>query len=607
MRMFKDTSSWARCAGVCVWYRASPPVLVCSVCLSRGRAWSHTGVRGEEVSLIFDRSKIIVNPGDQLDLDCGVRGDKRYCIWENESGHIYQVEDVYVNVYDGMRKPANTEGNECGIVINSADIEHHGLWTCKVFVVGDSLVGSKNVIVTIKPTSPILELDDGQGSFLVTSEDETPIKCSVAAARPAVGIRWYLGETDITASAEKEETPTDKGGIYKSVSTLRRRFQPKENGQLLMCSISHKTLLVPENTSIPLNVVFKPVEKPVSSFYQISSGSDYEVKLNFSANPAPIRREWRYGDSFENTEASIPIPGADGRYTADFEDLGSGKYTAKLLIAGFTESDANKRYLLVIENEYGETQYKVMLSMHDAPQDGVSETSNHDKIPPTELSVSEDTLSGGAVAGIIIVLLIVVAAVGAAGYARYRQMFCFAPVPSPDPEEGKDTKEEHSDTESARGTNTNHASNLKNRIGQLTQVFKKPKKDQDTKLDEHEKKSLTKEEPDKESPYKEQNPDDKEPPEVTQVPEETIPVNTVSEQKSPNDKEHTDEKVPEETTQKKMNSEQNTEGKKEVVYAELDLGKGEPEKKTEVKTEDKTEYAQIVGTLTDNREDEKKE
>ncbi|XP_071536639.1 fasciclin-3 isoform X8 [Panulirus ornatus] len=533
MRMFKDTSSWARCAGVCVWYRASPPVLVCSVCLSRGRAWSHTGVRGEEVSLIFDRSKIIVNPGDQLDLDCGVRGDKRYCIWENESGHIYQVEDVYVNVYDGMRKPANTEGNECGIVINSADIEHHGLWTCKVFVVGDSLVGSKNVIVTIKPTSPILELDDGQGSFLVTSEDETPIKCSVAAARPAVGIRWYLGETDITASAEKEETPTDKGGIYKSVSTLRRRFQPKENGQLLMCSISHKTLLVPENTSIPLNVVFKPVEKPVSSFYQISSGSDYEVKLNFSANPAPIRREWRYGDSFENTEASIPIPGADGRYTADFEDLGSGKYTAKLLIAGFTESDANKRYLLVIENEYGETQYKVMLSMHDAPQ---------------------DTLSGGAVAGIIIVLLIVVAAVGAAGYARYRQMFCFAPVPSPDPEEGKDTKEEHSDTESARGTNTNHASNLKNRIGQLTQVFKKPKKDQDTKLDEHEKKSLTKEEPDKESPYKEQNPDDK-----------------------------------------------------EVVYAELDLGKGEPEKKTEVKTEDKTEYAQIVGTLTDNREDEKKE
>lgn len=44
-----------------------------------------------------------------------------------------------------------------------------------------------------------------------------------------------------------------------------------------------------------------------------------------------------------------------------------------------------------------------------------------------------------------------------------------------------------------------------------------------------------------------------------------------------------------------------------MVYAELDLGKSESDKKTEVKAEDKTEYAQIVGTVTDNREDEKKE
>lgn len=45
----------------------------------------------------------------------------------------------------------------------------------------------------------------------------------------------------------------------------------------------------------------------------------------------------------------------------------------------------------------------------------------------------------------------------------------------------------------------------------------------------------------------------------------------------------------------------------QVVYAELDLTKGESEKKTEVKADEKTEYAQIVGTITDNREDEKKE
>ncbi|XP_069946968.1 fasciclin-3 isoform X4 [Cherax quadricarinatus] len=599
--------------------------LVALVLMAHARAQEYTvddptgdvvfnGVRSTDVSLIFDDSEIVVNPGDQLNLDCGVHGQSRYCIWESESGQILQVEDVYSNVFDGVSKPVNTVGNECGIVINSADIGHHGQWTCKVFVVGKSLVGTKNVIVTIKPTSPILEVDSSRG-LVVTNEDETPVKCSVAAARPAVGIRWYLGDRDITVSAETEETPTDKGGIYKSVSTLRRTFQPSENGQLLTCSVTHKTLPVPENTSIALNVVFKPVEKPVSTFYQIRPGNDYEVKLNFSANPAPIRKEWRYGKSFENVEGSISIPGSDGHYRADIEDLGNGMYTAKLLVTGFTEADANKNYLLVVENDYGETQYKVKLSMHEAPKDGDSETSNYDKIPPTELSVSEgivfddetksNTLSGGAVAGIIIVLLIVVAAVGAAGYARYRQMFCFAPLATPDPEEAKDTREEHSDTESARGTSTSHAANLKNRLGQLTQVFKKPKKDHDMKQDETEKKSLTKDEHNKGSPFKEQSPNEKEPPETTKVPEEIVSTNLYSEQNSTYD-EHTEDKVFTENFPPVVNNE-NTMDKKEVVYAELDLGKGEPEKKTEVKAEDKTEYAQIVGTITDNREEEKKE
>lgn len=43
-------------------------------------------------------------------------------------------------------------------------------------------------------------------------------------------------------------------------------------------------------------------------------------------------------------------------------------YTATLRIAGFKEEDANQRYLLVVENDIGETTYKVRLSMDDAPK-----------------------------------------------------------------------------------------------------------------------------------------------------------------------------------------------------------------------------------------------
>ena len=49
------------------------------------------GVRSAEVSLIFDSTKIVVNPGDPLYLDCGVRGEMRSCIWGNENKEIFQV------------------------------------------------------------------------------------------------------------------------------------------------------------------------------------------------------------------------------------------------------------------------------------------------------------------------------------------------------------------------------------------------------------------------------------------------------------------------------------------------------------------------------------
>ncbi|XP_066990120.1 fasciclin-3 isoform X20 [Macrobrachium rosenbergii] len=513
------------------------------------------GVRGSDVALLFDSEEVIVNPGDPLNLDCGVQGEFRSCVWETASA-TYQIEDVYSNLYSWMGKPPVEENNQCGIIINSANIEHHGIWTCKVYVRGNSLVGKKKVVVTIKPTTPVLEIEQSGGTLEVSNDEETEVKCSVAGARPAADIRWYLGDKDITVFAAADQTPNGEEDMHKTVSTLSRTFEPSENGRLLTCTVMHQTLVVPDNASIPISVIFKPIEKPLSTYYQIVPGSDYEVRLNFSANPSPTTTEWRYGEGFQNLATSIPVPGATDRYTTSVEELGDGHYTAKLHISGFTDADANQRYVLFVENRLGATQYQVKLSMDEAPLDGDSEYRDHDKIPPTEFSVSEDALSGGAVAGIVIVILIVVVAVVAAGYARYRQMFCFAPAAAADPEEGKDIKEEHSDTESARGPNTTRAANIKNSIGKLTQVFKKPKKDQETKLEEgdgSEDKKYVKEETKKDSPKKEQG------------------------------------------------------DEKEVVYAELDLSKGEGDKKSEVKSEEKTEYAQIIGTVTDNREEEKKE
>ncbi|XP_045115621.1 fasciclin-3-like isoform X3 [Portunus trituberculatus] len=588
-----------------------------SCCISRS---SREGARSEKPSMIFDTTEVVVNPGDPLNLECGLDGEFRHCIWMHEPD-IYQVLDVYSNMYPGLREPENKENNQCGIIVDSVNIKHHGVWTCRVFVPGDSLSDSKKVVVTIQPTSPLIMIDTSRLEVVTT--EERSVVCSVEIARPAVGMKWYLGDEDITKMSENVETLTDDQGSYKSVSTLSRRFLPKDDDKTLMCSITHKTLPSGANASVPVAVMFKPIEKDVTTFYQIQLGSNYEVKFNFSSNPKPHGVMWKFGDNLDVAEGPLVIPESQGRYRTFLEELGSNMYTAKLVIEEFTLEDSQKKYSLLVGNDIGETEYQIRLSVHEPPKDGVSETSNHAKIPPTELSVSDietesNNLSGGAIAGIIIVVAVVVVAIGAAGYARYRQMFCFAPIGSPDPE-AKDIREEHSDTESARGHAATHPASLKDKLGQFTKVFKKPKTDQDVKMDDVEKRSLTTDEIKKETSNKEHNPEEKELSEVTQLPEETGISHTYCQVKShygenqgrPLSNEimycHTEGILPEETIIPQIKIEPNGFEMKEVVYAELDLSKGEAEKKADVKTDEKTEYAQIVGTITDNREDEKKE
>ena len=60
----------------------------------------------------------------------------------------------------------------------------------------------------MKPTRPILEVESAS-MLEVVSGMENSVRCVVEAARPAVALRWFLGEEDITVQAATEETPTN--------------------------------------------------------------------------------------------------------------------------------------------------------------------------------------------------------------------------------------------------------------------------------------------------------------------------------------------------------------------------------------------------------------
>lgn len=63
------------------------------------------------------------------------------------------------------------------------------------------------LIISVQPTPPIIEIQSSR--LEVGTTEDTTVGCSVAAARPAVAMKWYLGDEDITAMSEKEETLTD--------------------------------------------------------------------------------------------------------------------------------------------------------------------------------------------------------------------------------------------------------------------------------------------------------------------------------------------------------------------------------------------------------------
>ncbi|CAL4112830.1 unnamed protein product, partial [Meganyctiphanes norvegica] len=41
-----------------------------------------------EVPLIFNYNKLILNPGDQVQLVCGIKGNYSHCVWEKDTNII---------------------------------------------------------------------------------------------------------------------------------------------------------------------------------------------------------------------------------------------------------------------------------------------------------------------------------------------------------------------------------------------------------------------------------------------------------------------------------------------------------------------------------------
>lgn len=99
--------------------------------------------------VIFDSSDIAVNLNASVGLNCGVvQGTEATCVWETEKGEIVEVQDVHNgDVHDTYSKPDVLTDNQCGIVIDSVQLNNIGTWHCNVFVGEKTFTNSKRLLL----------------------------------------------------------------------------------------------------------------------------------------------------------------------------------------------------------------------------------------------------------------------------------------------------------------------------------------------------------------------------------------------------------------------------------------------------------------------------
>ncbi|KAK9720863.1 CD80-like C2-set immunoglobulin domain [Popillia japonica] len=476
---------------------------------------------------------------------------------------------------------AGLESGQCGFTIERVTSENNGKINCYLGLVtqADEYTGTMHLTVAKAPRAPELELSrDMYGQYKVN--DMLRASCIVRDGRPVANISWYLDDEPLY---EGISMPTildfPQEDLYTKVQNLTRQLQFSDNGRHLKCVATHPALEKSSVTMSQLDVLYPPLPlgNPIDKFgYEI--GSPGIISVEIAANPKP-KLEWSVrGETLR--EGGVD---STGRIQAEFaQELGRGRYVASLRIAAVNKQDTETQYVLVAYNDMGTQDYTVLISTSPEPEVGIAAVPT---VPPPgdEYFGRHDNgldLGAGGIIGIVVATLLLLVIVFVIVIARIKGKWCFseidrnsarAPIESSDTEsadvrQSQDTRRSFMpaltsiDTESADVRQSQDT--RRSFMPALTSIFKK-KNDRVS----HE----------------------EEAPRQMETEEGKPPLEEEQKQKQQQEQEEGEHEQPE------------SEYKEGLVYAELDLVKTDlkPVLKND---DDKTEYAEIVYTNDNNKE-----
>lgn len=266
---------------------------------------------------------------------------------------------------------------QCGIEMQ-VEAKHNGQVECHLAAGAQELMGESNLLVGNQPDRPEMEVitqSNNRGAYEANSDFRAT--CIIRNGRPAANITWMLGDQVLTNGLTQAQMH-EENGLYTVAQEIQRRLQPSDDGLDLVCRGDHVSY--PNgfmDTKVRLNVKcgYSIWKSFLNSLIMITSflvrpmpqadfhvdglvlGQTAMVNFLFRANPKP-RIEWYVdgtsipqGAQRDRFEASEPRPSDE-----------PGEWATTLTIADLTLEDTTKEYYVKATNEFGATEYKVLIN-----------------------------------------------------------------------------------------------------------------------------------------------------------------------------------------------------------------------------------------------------
>ena len=105
-------------------------------------------------------------------------------------------------------------------------------------------------IILVKPNPPtVVQTSD------VSAGEQAVVRCTTTGSRPAANISWSFRNKNI--SGEQTVTLDDVTKTYTVVSLLKLKVTAEDNGQIVLCKVTHYLFTSQPSASVNLNVQCK--------------------------------------------------------------------------------------------------------------------------------------------------------------------------------------------------------------------------------------------------------------------------------------------------------------------------------------------------------------